>query len=148
MRQWGRFDSFYRVRLPVADGWGMHLLPRPSFAQGYRDAQCGWLLPPPGHPWHTSGALLVLYAPKRQTVEVWAARGAERLASILVQRPCRLLTVQQPLNSWGNPLWREWDALCPATTYVLDTQSGAMWDVARAALLAPQPSPAQQQQPP
>eukprot|EP00882_Tetradesmus_deserticola_P032440 GHRQ01036825.1.p2 GENE.GHRQ01036825.1~~GHRQ01036825.1.p2 ORF type:complete len:131 (+),score=34.95 GHRQ01036825.1:30-395(+) len=98
--------------------------------QGYRDAQCGWLLPPPSHPAAPLGLLLVLFAPKRQTLEVWLPRSGQRLASRAVHYPCLLVPVGLPCGGWGNsPAWLAWQQQCgSATTMVLNVQTGEVWD--------------------
>jgi hypothetical protein len=76
------------------------------------------------------GALLVLYAPKRQALEVWLPRAGQRLAARRVDYPCRLLPVGMPCGAWGNGAGlAAWQQQCgAATTLVVDLRSGAVWD--------------------
>jgi hypothetical protein len=98
--------------------------------QGYRDAQCGWLLAPAGHPAAALGLLLVLYAPKRQVLEVWVPRSGQRLVGVPVDYPCLLVTVGLPCGGWGNAEgWGAWLQQCgSATTLVVNMETGDTWD--------------------
>lgn len=98
--------------------------------QGYRDAQCGWLLPPAGHPAAALGLLLLLYAPKRQVLEVWLPRPGHRLVAVPVDYPCLLVSVGLPCGGWGNQgPWSAWLQRCgSATTLVVNMQTGHTWD--------------------
>uniref|UniRef100_A0A383W6M0 Rab3-GAP regulatory subunit N-terminal domain-containing protein n=1 Tax=Tetradesmus obliquus TaxID=3088 RepID=A0A383W6M0_TETOB len=118
-------DSLGRVLL--VDGASMAAV---RIWKGYRDAQCGWLLPPPSHPAARLGLLLVLFAPKRQTLEIWLPRSGQRLASRAVQYPCLLVPVGLPCGGWGNgPAWQAWQKCCgSATMLVMNVQSGEVWD--------------------
>jgi hypothetical protein len=100
--------------------------------QGYRDAQCGWALPPEGHPWAHHGALLVLYAPRRDLIEAWAPRSGARVASARAGGPCQLLPVAPPCGGWKNDLMRRWLARGAPSTLVLrlgGRDRGGVWDV-------------------
>lgn len=72
----------------------------------------------------------MLFAPKRQVLEVWLARAGQRLASRHVDYPCKLLSVGLPCGGWGNAAaWAAWQGgVGSATTLVLDVQSGTTWD--------------------
>eukprot|EP00879_Flechtneria_rotunda_P023802 GHRR01025202.1.p1 GENE.GHRR01025202.1~~GHRR01025202.1.p1 ORF type:complete len:221 (+),score=43.05 GHRR01025202.1:260-922(+) len=98
--------------------------------KGYRDAQCGWLLPPPSHPAHPLGLLLVLLAPKRQVLEVWLPKSGQRLASRPVDYPCLLVSVGLPCGAWGNErIWSIWqEQFGSATTLVMNVQTGYVED--------------------
>jgi hypothetical protein len=74
--------------------------------------------------------LLVLYAPKRQVLEVWQPRSGQRLAARGVNYPCLLLGVGLPCGSWGNQAaLGAWLQACgSATTLVLNVQTGEVWD--------------------
>jgi hypothetical protein len=101
-----------------------------ALLQGYRDAQCGWLLPPASHPAAALGLLLVLYAPKRQVLEVWLPRSGQRLVGVPVDYPCLLVSVGLPCGGWGNATaWEAWLQQCgSATTLVVNMETGATWD--------------------
>jgi hypothetical protein len=101
-------------------------------AQGYRDAQCGWALPPDGHPWAHHGLLLVLHAPRRDLIEVWAPRSGARVAAARAEGACRLLPVAAPCGGWRNELAGRWAARGAPSTVVLrlaGRRRGRMWDV-------------------
>jgi hypothetical protein len=97
--------------------------------QGYRDAQCGWAAPPPGHPWEHHRVVLVLYAPKRQILEVWAPGDTKRIAAVNVAGPCVLLPAPAPCGGWQSPAAGVWHSKHPASTLVLQLQTGQVWDV-------------------
>jgi hypothetical protein len=100
--------------------------------QGYRDVQCGWILPTQSPHLAALGLLLVLYAPRRQSLEIWTARSGQRLVSVTLAQPCRLLAAQQPFHSWNNAVGDAWRARCPPTTHVLETGAGGgLWDAAQ-----------------
>jgi len=88
-------------------------------------------MPPTSHPAHPLGLLLVLFAPKRQTLEVWLPRSGQRLASRCVDHPCLLLQVGLPCGDWGNEqvagIWQEYFG--GATTLALNVETGEVWDV-------------------
>jgi len=114
----------------LVDGASMTLL---RMWKGYRDAQCGWTLPPEGHPWARHGLLLVLYAPRRELLEVWAPRAGLRVAAVRLEGPCRLLGVDAPCGGWRNDLLARWVARSGPSTVVLrlggGKERGALWDV-------------------
>lgn len=122
---------------PATDSLHFHhlhvpLLPFPLLSQGYRDAQCGWSLPPDGHPWARHGLLLVLYAPRRELLEVWTPRSGVRVSAARVEAFCRLLPVAAPCGGWGNELMGRWQAHSVPSTVVLrlgGKEKGALWDV-------------------
>ncbi|KIY95679.1 hypothetical protein MNEG_12282 [Monoraphidium neglectum] len=100
--------------------------------KGYRDAQCGWALPPDGHPWAHHGLLLVLHAPRRDLIEVWAPRSGARVAAARAEGACRLLPVAAPCGGWRNELAGRWAARGAPSTVVLrlaGRRRGRMWDV-------------------
>eukprot|EP00878_Enallax_costatus_P010851 GHUV01011331.1.p1 GENE.GHUV01011331.1~~GHUV01011331.1.p1 ORF type:complete len:530 (+),score=153.20 GHUV01011331.1:98-1687(+) len=99
--------------------------------KGYRDAQCGWIMPPPSHPARPLGLMLVLLAPRRQTLEVWLPRSGQRLASKVVDYPCLLLPVGLPCGGFGNDTVMDiWFESCTcATTLVVNLTSGEVWNV-------------------
>jgi hypothetical protein len=110
---------------------GLLLLLLRLLLQGYRDAQCGWLLPTADHPAAALGLLLVLYAPKRQVLEVWLPRSGQRLVGVPVDYPCLLVTVGLPCGGWGNAeAWGAWLRVCgSATTLAVNMETGDAWDV-------------------
>ena len=131
-------DALGRVLL--VDGARMAAL---RMWKGYRGAQCGWALPPPGHAWARHGLLLAIYAPRRELVEVWAPRAGVRVAARRLDGggggsgsggAVRLLPVARPCGGYGNELAARWAAASPASTLVLrlggaGRERGAMWDV-------------------
>lgn len=98
--------------------------------QGYRDAQCGWLVPPPSHPAAPLGLLLLLLAPKRRTLEVWMPREGRRLAAVAVNFPCLLLPVAHPCGCWANGVVAAaWRGVCGwPSTLAINMQTGEVWD--------------------
>jgi len=74
--------------------------------KGYREAQVAWTqiecreAPEEGSatlPHHA----IVIYAPRRQLLEVWALRHGPRLAAVNLRRACRLLPATLPLAAAG-----------------------------------------------
>ncbi|KAI8465884.1 MAG: Rab3 GTPase-activating protein regulatory subunit N-terminus-domain-containing protein [Monoraphidium minutum] len=117
-------------RVLLVDGASMAVL---RMWKGYRDAQCGWALPPAGHPWAAHGLLLVLYAPRRQLIEVWTPRAGARVAAARADAPCRLLPAGAPCGGWRNELMARWlRARGAPSTLVLrlgGRERGGVWDV-------------------
>lgn len=87
-------------------------------------------MPPPNHPASPLGLMLVLLAPKRQTLEVWLPRSGHRLASRTVDYPCLLVPVGLPCGGFGNGLVMDlwYDSCACATTLVVNLFSGKVWD--------------------
>jgi hypothetical protein len=107
-----------------------HPTPPPK---GYRDAQCGWAVASEPHPWARHGLLLVLYAPRRELLEVWCPRSGARVAARRVEGAARLLPVPTPCGGWQNELLPRWQAASAPSTVVLrlgpGRERGALWDV-------------------
>lgn len=81
-------DDFGRILLVDVTNW---LIVR--MWKGYRSAQCGWveIKKDPDSRTSPHATFLVIYAPKRGLLEVWATQRGPRIAAMNVGKNCKLL---------------------------------------------------------